>query len=70
MLGWAEHDCKHQGRWQLVLGWRPDHPCVALSGRGVALREDSGRIGELENGNRVLESIQHHINIYSPIYKV
>ena len=49
-----------------MLGWRPDDPCVALSGHGVALGEDSGRIGELENENRVLESIQHHIYIYPP----
>ena len=47
-----------------MLGWRPDDPCMALSGRGVALGEVSGRIGELENGNRVLESIQHHIYIF------
>ena len=52
--------------WQLVLGWRPDDPCVALSGRRVVLGEDSGRIGELGTGNRVLESIQHHIYIYPP----
>ena len=51
-----------------MLGWRPDDPCMALFGRGVALEEDSGRIGELENGNRVLESIQHHIYIYNPPY--
>ena len=34
---------------------------MALSGRVVAFGEDSDRIDELENGNRVLESIQNHI---------
>ena len=57
MLGWAYYDCEHREWWQLALGWCPDDPCVALSGRGVVLGEDSGRLGELGTGNRVLESI-------------
>ena len=50
-----------------MLGWRPDDPSVALSGHGVALGEDSSRIGDLGTGNRVLESTQHHIYIFPRI---
>ena len=34
-----------------MLRWCPDDPYVALSGRGVALGEDSSRIGVLGTGN-------------------
>ena len=37
---------------------------MALSGRGVALGEDSGRLGKLRTGKWVLESIQHYIYVY------
>ena len=54
-----------------MLGWVPDDPCVALSGRGVALGKDSGRLGELGTGcGRVSSTIYIYIYIYvnPPIY--
>ena len=53
-----------------MLRWCPDDPCVALSGRGVALGEDSGRLGELVTGCwRVSSTIYMYIPLYICVFR-